>query len=102
PRLLRAALQALASLPVNVIATTGKHRDPQTLGLGPVPGNARVERFVPHSDLLPRAALVITTGGTGTVLATLMHGVPLLVVPTAWDQPETAWRIAEAGAGLRL
>jgi UDP:flavonoid glycosyltransferase YjiC (YdhE family) len=28
--------------------------------------------------------------------------VPLVVVPTAWDQPENAWRIVEAGAGVRL
>jgi MGT family glycosyltransferase len=100
--LLRAALQGLASLPVQVIATTGKHRDPKDLGLGVIPSNARVERWVPHSDLLPRAAVVVTTGGTGTVLATLSAGTPLVVVPTAWDQPENAWRIAEAGAGIRL
>jgi MGT family glycosyltransferase len=102
PLLLRAALRGLASLPVRVIATTGKHRDPATLGLGAIPSNARVERFVPHSDLLPRTDVVVTTGGTGTVLAALSAGVPLVVVPTAWDQPENAWRVAEAGAGIRL
>jgi MGT family glycosyltransferase len=102
PILLRAALQGLASIPVQVIATTGKHRDPETLGLGHIPPNARVERFVPHSDLLPRTDVVVTTGGTGTVLATLSAGLPLVVMPTAWDQPENAWRVAEAGAGIRL
>jgi MGT family glycosyltransferase len=102
PLLLRAALQGLASLPVRVIATTGMHRDAGHLGLGVVPPNARVERWVPHSDLLPRTDVVVTTGGTGTVLAALSSGVPLVAVPTAWDQPENAWRIAEAGAGIRL
>jgi MGT family glycosyltransferase len=102
PLLLRATLQALASLPVRVIATTGKHRDPETLGLGVIPPNARVERFIPHSDLLPRIDAVVTTGGTGTVLATLSAGLPLVVMPTAWDQPENAWRVAEAGAGVRV
>jgi MGT family glycosyltransferase len=102
PLLLRAALQGLASIPVQVIATTGKHRDPATLGLGVIPPNARVERWVPHSDLLPRADVVVTTGGTGTVLASLSAGLPLVVMPTAWDQPENAWRVAEAGAGIRL
>jgi MGT family glycosyltransferase len=100
--LLKAALQGLASLPVQVVATTGRHRHPGALGLGPIPPNARVERFVPQSDLLPRARVVVTTGGTGTVLAALSAGVPLVVVPTAWDQPENAWRVAEAGAGIRL
>jgi MGT family glycosyltransferase len=102
PLLLRAALEGLATLPVRVIATTGKHRDPASLELGAVPANARVERFVPHSDLLPCTDAVVTTGGTGTVLATLSAGVPLVIVPTAWDQPENAWRVAEAGAGIRL
>lgn len=102
PLLLRAALKGLASLPVSVIATTGKHRDPANLGLGDIPPNARVERWVPHSDLLPRADVVVTTGGTGTVLATLSAGRPLVVMPTAWDQPENAWRVVEAGAGIRL
>jgi MGT family glycosyltransferase len=102
PLLLRAALQGLASLPVRVIATTGRHRDPEDLGLGVIPSNARVERFVPHSDLLCRTDVVVTTGGTGTVLATLAAGVPLVVAPTAWDQPENGWRVSEAGAGIRL
>jgi MGT family glycosyltransferase len=102
PMLLRAALKGLAPLAAQVIATTGKHRDPESLGLGAVPPNARVEQWVPHSDLLPRTDVVVTTGGTGTVLATLCAGVPLVVVPTAWDQPENAWRVAEAGAGIRL
>jgi MGT family glycosyltransferase len=102
PVLLRAALQGLQSLPVRVIATTGRHRDPDSLGLGSIPTNARVERWVPHSDLLPSTDVVVTTGGTGTVLATLSAGVPLVVVPTAWDQPENAWRIVESGAGIRV
>jgi MGT family glycosyltransferase len=102
PILLRAAVAGLAALPVTVIATTGKHRDPATLGFGATPANVRIEQWVPHSDLLPRADLVVTTGGTGTVLATLSAGVPLVIVPMAWDQPENAWRVAEAGAGLRV
>ena len=99
---LRTALEALAPLAVRVVATTGKHRDPASLNLGAIPANARVERFVPHSQLFPRTDLVLTTGGTGTVLASLEAGIPLVIVPTAWDQPENAWRVAEAGAGLRI
>lgn len=99
---LRSALQGLATAPVRVVATTGRHRDPATLELGVVPANARVERFVPHSDLFPHTDLVVTTGGTGTTLSALSAGIPLVVVPTAWDQPENAWRVVEAGAGVRI
>lgn len=100
--LLRAALRGLASLPIQVVATTGAHRDPASLDLGEIPSNARVERFVPHSDLFPRTDVVVTTGGTGTVLSALSAGIPVVIVPTAWDQPENAWRVVEAGAGIRL
>ncbi len=102
PFLLRAALEGLASLPVRVVATTGRHRSPRDLNIGAVPANARVEAWVPHSDILGRADVVVTTGGTGTVLAALSAGTPLVIVPTAWDQPENAWRVVEAGAGLRI
>ena len=102
PFLLRAALSGLAASDVQVIATTGRHRKPEDLALGEIPANARVEQWVSHGELLPRTDVLVTTGGTGTVLAALREGVPLLVVPTAWDQPENAWRVVEAGAGIRL
>ena len=102
PVVLRAAAGGLGNLPMQVVMTTGTHRDPVELGLEGVAPNIRVEQWVPLSDLLPRADLVITTGGSGTVLAALREGIPLLAIPIAWDQPENAWRVVEAGAGLRL
>ena len=102
PLLLRTAARALGDRPMHVVMTTGGHRDPAELDLGPLAPNVRVERYVPHSDLLPRTAVVVTMGGAGTVLAALKAGVPLVVVPTEWDKPENAQRVVEAGAGLRL
>jgi UDP:flavonoid glycosyltransferase YjiC (YdhE family) len=57
---------------------------------------------VSHTDLLPHTDVVVTTGGAGTVMASLAAGVPLVLVPTEWDKPETAPRVVEAGVGLRL
>lgn len=102
PIILRAALRGLADAPVQMIVTTGRNRDPRQLGLDPIPSNARVEQFIPQSGLLPRVRAVVTNGGSGTVMAALSLGIPLVVVPTAWDQPENAWRIVEAGAGIRI
>jgi MGT family glycosyltransferase len=102
PILLRAAARAFAHRPVQVVMTTGKHRDPVELGLEELPPNIRVERFVPHSDLLPKTSVMVTMGGAGTLLAALKAGVPVVVVPTEWDKPENAQRVVEAGAGLRL
>lgn len=102
PILLQAAAQGLANLPMQIIMTTGTHREPAELGLNHLPANVRVERWIPYSELLPRTAVVVTTGGAGTVLAALQTGVPLVVVPTEWDKPENAQRVVESGAGLRL
>jgi MGT family glycosyltransferase len=102
PFVLRAAAQGLANRPMEVIMTTGAQRDPADLDLGPRAPNVRVEQFVSHSDLLPRCAALVTTGGAGTVMAALRAGVPQLIVPTHWDKPDNARRVVEAGVGLRL
>jgi MGT family glycosyltransferase len=102
PLLLNAALDGLANNAIQVVMTTGRHREFGRSTNGTVPENIRIERWVDHNQLFPRVDVVVTTGGSGTVLAALTHGIPLVVVPTAWDQPENAWRVAEAGAGVRL
>jgi MGT family glycosyltransferase len=104
PRILKAAAQGLAYLPIQVVMTTGRHRDPATLDLGPRPlaPNIHVERWVPLADLLPRMSVLVTTGGPSTLMAALSRGVPVVIVPSDWDHPETGWRLVETGAGVRL
>lgn len=102
PFLLKAAAAALKDLPVQVVMTTGKQRDPDTVRLGVSAPNIRVESYVPQSDLLGRMAVMVTLGGSGGVLAALRAGIPLVIVPTEWDRPENAQRVVEAGAGLRI
>ena len=61
-------------------------------GLGAVPTNVRVERFVPQADLLARASAVVSHGGAGTVLGAAAHGLPQVVVPLFADQWENGCR----------
>jgi len=102
PILLEAAARGLGGLPMSVVMTTGGHRRAEDLGLGHLAPNVRVERWVAHSDLMPRTDVLVTTGGAGTVMTALAAGVPMVVVPTEWDKPENAQRVVEAGAGVRL
>jgi UDP:flavonoid glycosyltransferase YjiC (YdhE family) len=102
PILLQAACQGLVGSSLQVIMTTGRQRDPAQLGLRLTAPNVRVERWVPHSDLLPKVSVAVTHGGSGTVLSALCAGLPLVIVPMQWDQLENAQRVVEAGAGVRL
>jgi UDP:flavonoid glycosyltransferase YjiC (YdhE family) len=96
----RLLLSALADVDADVLVTTGSQHDPAELG--PVPVNATVERYVPQAKVLPRAALVVTHGGSGSMLGALAHGLPLLVVPQQADQFDNAAAAARAGAALVL
>lgn len=96
----RAVLDGLADEAVNLVVTVGRDNDPAALG--PVPGNARVERYIPQSLLLPSCSAVISHGGTGTTLACLGHGLPHLVIPQGADQFVNAQRCVDAGLGRQL
>jgi UDP:flavonoid glycosyltransferase YjiC (YdhE family) len=92
------ALEALAGEDVEVVATLPT----ADVGRTPVPANARVEPFQPHSPILARAACAVTHGGAGATQKALAAGVPVCVVPFGRDQLEVARRVEVAGAGTRL
>jgi UDP:flavonoid glycosyltransferase YjiC (YdhE family) len=96
----RVLLDALAEVECNVIATIGRNGDPAALE--PIPANARVERYVPQSLLLPHCSAVVSHAGSGTLLASLAAGLPLLLVPQSADQFDNAAQAAGVGAALAL
>ena len=100
PGVLEAAIQGLSGERVNVIVTVGPSRDPSELG--PQPAHVHVERYVPQSLLLPHCDVVVAHGGSGTTVAALAHGLPLLLLPQGANQFENAKRCAAIGAGIRL
>ncbi len=102
PFVLRAAAQGLANLKMQLIMTSGGARDPESINLGVKAPNVHLTRWIPHSDLLPRTDVIITTGGAGTVLAAIDARVPMILIPTEWDKPELAQRIVESHAGIRI
>lgn len=93
-------LAGLGELPIAVVATVGSNLDPAMLG--PVPDNARVERYVPQSTILPHASAVVCHGGSGSVLGALAYGLPLVLLPMGADQPLNAERCAALGVGRML
>ena len=97
--LIRPGLAALAEEGVLVVAVTGGS-DPAELG--PVPANARVERFVPFAPLLPYVDLYLTNGGFGGLQLALAAGVPVVAAGTTEDKLEVNGRVAHAGVGIDL
>lgn len=67
---------------------------------GHLPGSPIVRPWVPQEALLQRASLCVTHGGLNTVLDALSHGVPLAVMPIAFEQPAIAARITYRRVGL--
>jgi UDP:flavonoid glycosyltransferase YjiC (YdhE family) len=102
PELYRAAIEALADLPVRLLVTIGNDRDSAELGTE-LPENVRVEQWVSQDAVSPRAAAIICHGGYGTTLNALAHGTPLVFLPLfSSDQWANAEAVTQAGAGLAL
>jgi UDP:flavonoid glycosyltransferase YjiC (YdhE family) len=93
-------IDALAGLEVNAVVTVGREIDPAELG--EMSANVRVERFLPQATLLPRCAAVVSHAGSGTVVAALACGVPLVLLPMGADQPFNADRCTALGVGRVL
>jgi UDP:flavonoid glycosyltransferase YjiC (YdhE family) len=100
PGLYRDAIDALSLLPVRMLVTIGRDRDPRDIG--PVGPNVHVARWVPQADVMPHADVLVCHGGSGTVTAGLAAGVPMAVLPLFADQPHNARRVADLGAGIAL
>jgi MGT family glycosyltransferase len=96
--LVETALTGLAEEDLDVVATM-----PARASAGfHIPANAHVEQFLPHSLVLPRAAVAITHGGMGATQKVLAAGVPVVVVPWGRDQLEVGRRAEATGAGVLL
>ncbi|HKE14636.1 MAG TPA: glycosyltransferase [Kofleriaceae bacterium] len=95
---LEAAIEALADLPVHGLVTAG--------GFWPagrrLPGNVTVVPYLSHSLVMARTGVVITHAGWGSISRALVHGVPMVLVPFAIDQPLNAELAETLGVGVYL
>jgi UDP:flavonoid glycosyltransferase YjiC (YdhE family) len=93
-------LTGLRQLPVTVVATVGEHVEPAEFG--DLPDRIRIEKHIPQEQLLPGCDLVISHGGSGSVMGALAHGLPSVLLPIGADQPHNAQRCAELGVAAIL
>ena len=94
------ALDALGDLPVRVVATLGGAFDGAGLR---IPDNAHVTPYADHDQLLSKASVALTHGGHGTMMRSLKHGVPMVMVPGfPHDQVPNTELMQEWGAAVAL
>jgi MGT family glycosyltransferase len=96
--LFRRVLEAVSTMRIPILATSSG-ADDIPAGLG---AHIRIERYIPHDVVFPRARALITHGGWGTVGRALLHGLPMLVIPLFGDQLLNAKLVERAGLGRRL
>lgn len=58
--------------------------------------------YTKHELLLPYVSVVVNNGGIGTCALSLAYGVPQLIIPKLFDQPDNAVNFVKLGVALKL
>jgi UDP:flavonoid glycosyltransferase YjiC (YdhE family) len=93
-------LAGLRELPIQLVATVGHQVDPAEFGSQPP--QVHVARYIPQSQVLPYCDLMVSHGGSGSVIGALAHGLPSVLIPMGADQPQNAARCAQLGVAETL
>ncbi len=93
-------LDGLQDLPLDIVVTVGRDMDPGELG--PRPANVHLERYITQASILSRCSLVVSHGGSGSVVGALAFGRPMVIVPMSADQPLNARRCETLGVARAL
>ena len=97
-----ASIAAAQALGRRALLLVGKEPVNRSNLPSPLPKGVAVFDYVPYAAVFTRSAAAVHQGGVGTVAQALRAGLPSLVVPFTFDQPDNAARIARIGAGRVL
>jgi len=99
-KLLATMAQACADIGARaVIAHCGGLRPDQE---GELPGDPLVRAFWPQTAVMRRCVAAVLHGGFNSTIDALAAGLPMVLLPIAFEQPGTAARVARIGAGRVL
>lgn len=99
-RMFRKVAEACRRLDLRLVLTQGglsRYEKAEKL-----PGDPLIYDWVPQEELLQQVDLMVSHAGINTALEPLAAGVPMVVMPLAFEQPAIGARIAHSGAGLLL
>jgi len=92
--------EACAGLDLQLVISLGGGQDPALLR--DLPGDPIVVGYAPQLELIRRCALTISHGGLNTVLESLAQGIPMVVLPVAYDQPGVGTRVEWSRVGRSI
>lgn len=92
--------KAFDNLDATVVMSVGNKTDMSTFEV--IPSHFIVKQHVNQLAVLSQADAFITHAGMNSTNEALYHGVPLILIPQAGDQPFVAKRVVDLGAGLML
>ena len=95
----RHAAEAVTRLGLRALVLAGPTPNPIDL---PVDPRIFSTTFAPLSLVTSRCRAAIHHGGVGTTVGLLMSGLPQVVVPRGFDQPQTAIRMTRLGVARTL
>ena len=68
----------------------------------PLPGGAARFDYAPFSAVMPRSAAILHHGGIGTSAQALRAGIPQLINPFSFDQPDNGARLERLGVARTI
>jgi rhamnosyltransferase subunit B len=77
-------------------------RDPRNQPLRELPPGVIAVPYASHSEVFPRACVVVHQGGIGTTGEAMRAGRPMLVVHYSHDQPDHAARLTRLGVARNV
>ena len=93
PSFYKAAAEAAQILGRRAVLLTGRNAAvPQNL-----PESILAVDYAPLHSVLPHACAIVHAGGIGTCAEALKAGLPSVVIPYAFDQPDNAARLRRLG-----
>ena len=93
PSFYQAAAEAAQMLGRRAILLTGRNASvPQNL-----PESVLAVNYAPLHSILPHACAIVHAGGIGTCAEAIKAGLPSVVIPYSFDQPDNAARLRRLG-----
>lgn len=97
--LFKKIIELMNDLPYNIIISTGEIIDKNEIKKA---SNIFIENYLPGEKVMEIASLVIFHGGSGTAYQALSKGVPLIGIPSHFEQEWNISRLVELGVGVKL